>query len=192
MCSLLKANQDRRLGFGRVCARVTVNFQRREADDLTTGGKFGLQRLPFFRQCLIRSDVYMLHISPQLEVQWLQLIGNCGVLSALDLDTDKHPLVSHVDPMVYSHCLNLGILDRLPHFVHQSQTNFAVTLVFYYGPFATQLESDWFVGDDDFHCAALCVIHGYDCYFFLRFPRFAAALAVSCLTRSFTMRSIRS
>src|SRR5579862_8059808 len=138
---------------------MAVNFQRWKPDDLPTSGKFNPQVFPLLRQCLIAADVDVLHVSSQLEIKWLQFIGNRGLLSGLDLDTDKHPVVVHVDPMVDSRCLNLGILDRLPHFIHQTQSYFAVALVLHDRPFAMQSESDWFVNDFDFHCAIPHVIH---------------------------------
>src|SRR5262249_244634 len=141
-----------------------------------------LQIFPLFWKRLIGSNVKMLPVTAQLEIKWLQLIENHCRLSVLDLDTDKHPIKGHVDPMVYSRCLNVGVLDRLPHFVHQPKTHLAVTLVCYHRAFAMQSEPDWFVNDFYFHCLILSLVHGYViCLFRLRPPYGSTYLPPQCL-----------
>ena len=60
-----------------------------------------------------------------------------------------------VHPMVDSRCWNLGRFDHLPHYVHQTQANFAESLVFDNAPDSVQMESNWLIKDLDFHLDAL-------------------------------------
>src|SRR5438128_2662159 len=108
---------------------MSVNLQRRRADDLATSGKLGLQLFPFLRQCLIRPNVDMLHVPLQLELKRFKLIGGRSLLLVSEFNTDEHPSSGQVYPMVDARRWNSGPLDQLPQFVHQAQADLAVSLV---------------------------------------------------------------
>src|SRR4051812_44133168 len=68
----LQPDQDRRVQLGRIVAMVTVHFQRRRPDGLAKSGKLLLQGIPLLRQGLVRADVGVLQVTPQLELERLQ------------------------------------------------------------------------------------------------------------------------
>lgn len=79
-----------------------------------------------------------------------------------------------------------GPFYRLPHLVHQATPDFGIPLVLDHAAAAVQSEANRRFDDFGVHSDALGLREA--CDFFFRF----AAFSESCLTRSFTMRSIRS
>src|SRR5262245_46453933 len=148
---LLQVHQDRRFQLGRIVAMMSVNLQRRRADDLATSGKFGLQVLPFLRQCLVGPNVDMLHVPLQLEFKRLELIGSRDLLCPSDFNPDEHSSLGQVDPMVDARRENSVPFDHLQHFVHQAQADLAVAVVLDDTTDAVQVEPNWFFNDLDFH-----------------------------------------
>jgi predicted GIY-YIG superfamily endonuclease len=97
----------------------------------------------------------MLHVSLQLELKRLKLIGSRKLLWVSEFNADEHSSIGQVYPMVDARRWNPGPFDHLPHFVHQAQANLAVSLVLDNAPDAVQVEPNWFVNDLDFHLDAV-------------------------------------
>jgi hypothetical protein len=72
-----------------------------------------------------------------------------------EFHADEHSSIGQVDPMVDARRWNPDSFDHLPHFVHQTQANLAVSLVLDNAPDAVQVEPNWFLTDLDVHLDAL-------------------------------------